>query len=67
MADEDDEEEMTDRERGEKIIDILIPPCEWEDGERWIQRVGNGIRIQGHSFTPLICLFSPDKPIHFMK
>ncbi|XP_047494455.1 33 kDa inner dynein arm light chain, axonemal-like [Penaeus chinensis] len=38
--DEDDEEEMTDRERGEKIIDILIPPSEWEeDGERWIQRV----------------------------
>lgn len=40
MVDEDDEEEMTDRERGEKIIDILIPPSEWEeDGERWIQRV----------------------------
>ncbi|XP_064083747.1 axonemal dynein light intermediate polypeptide 1-like isoform X2 [Macrobrachium nipponense] len=48
---EDDDEELTDRERGEKIVDILIPPCEWEpaegeeeegeeeEGIKWIQRV----------------------------
>nr|XP_053649874.1 uncharacterized protein LOC128700630 [Cherax quadricarinatus] len=42
-GDEDDEEEedLTERERGEKIIDILIPPFEWQDEQdcRWIQRI----------------------------
>ncbi|XP_071548863.1 axonemal dynein light intermediate polypeptide 1-like [Panulirus ornatus] len=40
-GEEDDEEDMTDRERGEKIIDVLIPPCEWEDEDesKWLQRV----------------------------
>ncbi|XP_042209971.1 axonemal dynein light intermediate polypeptide 1-like isoform X3 [Homarus americanus] len=39
--DEDNEATITDKERGEKIIDVLIPPCEWQDeeGMTWIQRV----------------------------
>ncbi|KAK4319420.1 hypothetical protein Pmani_009638 [Petrolisthes manimaculis] len=37
---EDEVDEETERERGEKIIDVLIPPCEWVDeGQTWIQRV----------------------------
>ncbi|XP_069158091.1 axonemal dynein light intermediate polypeptide 1 isoform X1 [Procambarus clarkii] len=34
-------EDLTERERGERIIDVLIPPCEWQDeqGVNWIQRV----------------------------
>ncbi|CAL4105078.1 unnamed protein product, partial [Meganyctiphanes norvegica] len=38
---EEGSEELTDRERGERIIDVLIPPCEWQDqdGTTWIQRV----------------------------
>ncbi|KAK3858810.1 hypothetical protein Pcinc_035019 [Petrolisthes cinctipes] len=49
---EDEVDEETERERGEKIIDVLIPPCEWEDeGQTWIQRIKSSKLITRYTAT----------------
>lgn len=48
-------DEETERERGEKIIDVLIPPCEWdEEDQRWIQRVSKADSKQAIFPRPLV-------------